>query len=183
MFIAFELPENIIIGLKQIQCSLKQTGMALRWVQPKNMHLTLKFLGTVSAERCKEIEAVIAEATDGFNPLNLRVKGIGVFPNIKKARVLWAGLSGETAALLNFQQNLDTCLAQKGICTEKKPFKAHLTLGRIKRKIDPNQLLNALGAFSDFETERFRTHRIVLFESDLRPTGAVYTPVYARTFT
>jgi 2'-5' RNA ligase len=110
--------------------------------------------------------------------LNLNIKGIGVFPSIKNARVVWAGLGGETTALLNFQRHLDVHLAEKGFRKEKRSFKAHLTLGRMNRKIDPARLLNAMSMLGEFEPESFSTHRIVLFKSDLKPTGAVYTPLY-----
>ena len=182
VFIAFELPDDTVLCLKKIQSALKQAGIRLRWVQPGNMHLTLKFLGDIPAEGCSEIEAAIDAATDGFKPLNLHLKGLGVFPGIKNARVLWTGLGGEVSALLNFQRLLDNHLADRGFPIEKRSFKAHLTLGRVNQKIDPRHLLDAIRTCGDFEPENFSTHRIVLFKSDLKPTGAVYTPLYSKVF-
>lgn len=177
-FIAIELPQNIIACLKKVQDALKKDELDIRWVRPGNIHLTLKFLGDISVEMCKDLEAAIEAAATGFSPFELSVKGIGVFPGIKNARVVWAGVSGKTDTLFNFQRTLESHLSQKGIMAQKRPFKAHLTIGRIKKKIDPALLLSRIEACCNFETENFRVDRVVLFKSDLRPTGAVYTPLY-----
>ena len=139
-FIAFELPENVIACLKNLQYALKRYGINIRWVNPENIHLTLKFLGDIPIEKCSEIESAIKLVTKAFEPLALSVKGIGVFPSIKNARVLWTGLSGEIEILVNLQQNLEAQLVNLGLKKENRPFKAHLTLGRIKKRVDPAQL-------------------------------------------
>ena len=152
----------------------------IRWVRPDNMHLTLKFLGEIPIESCKEMEAAIAMAADGVAPINLAVKGVGVFSNIKHARVIWAGMAGDTGGLVNFQQHLDAHLSKIGIGPEKRPYRAHLTLGRINRKLDPAHLLNALSRVGTFQPESFLTHRLTRFKSELMPTGAKYTPLYTK---
>lgn len=174
------MPENIITCLENVQHALKRCGLDIRWVKPRNIHLTLRFLGDIPEEMCRPVETAIEAASCDFTPLMLSLKGLGVFPGIKKARVIWAGLSGETEALINFQHTLESQLAQMGIKKEPRSFKAHLTLGRIKRKIDPARLLDAVRTCCDFEPESFRADHIILFKSELKPTGAVYTPLFDR---
>ena len=179
-FIAFKLPENVIACLKNLQCALKQYGVNARWVTPDNIHLTLKFLGNIPIEKCPEIESAVTLATKAFKPLALSVKGIGVFPGIKNARVLWTGLSGEIEVLANLQQNLETQLVSLGHKKGNRPFKVHLTLGRIKKRVAPAQLLGAIRACCEFEPVNFNADHIVLYESDLKSTGAVYTALWSK---
>lgn len=179
-FIALELPEDLLSFLENVQSALKRSGVDIRWVASRNIHLTLRFLGDIPTEMREPLEEAIEAASHSFAPFRLAVKGLGVFPSIKNARVLWAGLSGETALLFDFQHRLENCLGQKGIEKENRPFKAHLTLGRINRKVDPARLLNALRVCGDFEPEYFNAGRVVLFKSDLKPAGAVYTRLYTK---
>ena len=177
-FIAFELPENVVACLKHLQQALQRQRLNIRWVNPKNIHLTLKFLGDIPVEKFPEIESAIQLTAQSFEPPTLSVTGIGVFPTIKSARVLWTGLSGETETLANLQQNLETQLACLGIKKENRPFKAHLTLGRIKKRVVPVHLLRAIKTCCEFKPLEFKATHVVLYQSDLKPSGAVYTPLF-----
>jgi 2'-5' RNA ligase len=177
-FIAFELPENIVACLERLQQALKQHKLNIRWVNPQNIHLTLKFLGDIPVGRYPEIESAIRLTTQAIEPPALFVTGMGVFPTIKNARVLWTGLGGETEVLVKLQQNLETQLSGLGIKKENRSFKAHLTLGRIKRRVDPAQLLKAIRACCEFTPLKFNAKHVVLYQSNLKPSGAVYTPLF-----
>ena len=117
----------------------------------------------------------VSESATGYPPISLAVKGIGVFPGIKKPRVLWLGISKQLDLLTALQKTLDEKLEAMGFPKEKRPFKGHLTLGRIKSKIDPKTLHDVLKKFIQFESEPFFADRIILYQSDLKPKGAVYT--------
>lgn len=177
-FIAFELPENIVACLERLQQALKRHGLNIRWVNPQNIHLTLKFLGDIPVGKYPEIESAIKLTTQAFEPPALSVAGMGVFPTIKNARVLWTGLGGETETLVKLHQNLDTQLSCLGIKKENRPFKSHLTLGRIKKRVVPAHLLKAIQACCEFEPLNFSARHVVLYQSDLKPNGAVYTPLF-----
>jgi 2'-5' RNA ligase len=177
-FIAFELPENIVACLERLQQALKQHELNIRWVKPQNIHLTLKFLGAIPVGNYPEIESAIKLTTQAFEPPALCVTGMGVFPTIKNARVLWTGLGGETETLVKLHQNLETQLAFLGIQKENRPFKAHLTLGRIKKRVVAAQLLKAIKACCEFKPLDFSAKHVVLYQSDLKPNGAVYTPLF-----
>ncbi len=174
-FIAFELPENIITDIRKIQKGIISYGFRVKWVRPENIHLTLKFLGNIDNADIKKVGKAILESVRGYGPISLRVKGIGVFPGIKRPRVIWMGLSGDTASLIKIQKKLDEKLFAMDFPKEKRQFKGHLTLARVKGNIAANRLFNAITEFKKFESEPFITNKIILFKSDLQPLGAVYT--------
>ena len=174
-FIAIPLPSNVIEQIGALQSKLKESGFKIRWVKPANIHLTLKFLGDIAPEKIAEIEKQLHVAVADHPPLTLAAKGIGVFPGIRKPRVLWVGVSGQTQDLRNLHQSVDSGMHRVGFAVEKRKFKSHLTLGRIKSFIDPDRLVQTMQSCSEFESESFNAERIHLYQSRLEPSGAVYT--------
>ena len=174
-FIAIELPEKIIYTIKKVQEEIKSYGLKIRWVRPENIHLTLKFLGDTKAADTENVARAVSESVTDYPPISLAVKGIGVFPGIKRPRVIWLGVSNQLDVLTTFQKTLDEKLEAIGFPKENRPFRGHLTLGRIKSKIDPKTLHDVLKEFIQFESEHFFADRIILYKSELKPKGAVYT--------
>ncbi len=174
-FIAFKLPKNIISSISEIQNRFKSYAFKARWVNPANIHLTLKFLGDINYTDIEKVSEAIINAVNGHAPISLAVKGTGVFPGIKRPRVIWVGLTGEIEKLVGIQNDIEENLEELGFPREKRPFRGHLTLGRIKGKINPKKLLDAIKKFEKFESELFTADKIFLFKSDLKSTGSVYT--------
>lgn len=174
-FIAIEMPEDVTAAVVEVQEGLRSYGIRLRWVKPENIHLTLKFLGDTNIDDIAKIKALTFESIASYGPLSLRVKGVGVFPGIKRPRVVWLGISGELEALFEIQKRLEMGLAGLGFAKENRPFKGHLTLGRVKGRVDPKKLGDALIAYQGFRSEAFNVDHIVFYQSELTPTGAVYT--------
>ena len=174
-FIAFELPAAVTSLLDNVQQELKALRLTARWVRPQNIHLTLKYLGNIKSGDIESIGQAMADAAGDCAPFTLTVGGIGFFPGIKRPRVIWVGLGGDTDALRNFQRNLANRLATIGFPSEKRPFKAHLTLGRIRQAVNPNILGQTIQDYSDLGNLKFSVDRIILFQSDLKPSGAVYS--------
>jgi 2'-5' RNA ligase len=174
-FIAFELPAAVISLLDRVQQELKALGLKARWVRPQNIHLTLKFLGNIDPAAIEDIGQAMAEAAGQCAPFTLTVGGIGLFPGIRRPRVIWVGLGGATGALLELHRNLAHRLAAVGFAQEKRSFKAHLTLGRIRQAANPDILDRAIQAYSDLGNLKFSADRIILFKSELKPSGAEYS--------
>jgi 2'-5' RNA ligase len=174
-FIAVKLPETVLAAIGRVQERMAVCGLNVRWVATGNIHLTLKFLGEVDEDEVDGIAAVLTEAVHGFAPLRLAAAGVGVFPSVKRARVIWVGLAGQLPELAALQRSIENRLATIGYPHEKRSFSGHLTLGRVKGPIAASRLATAMGAFTDFASETFEVDRVVLFKSDLRPTGAAYT--------
>ncbi len=122
-----------------------------------------------------EIAEAVSRTVEEYPPISLKAKGIGVFPGIKRPRVLWVGLTGQLEFLVRLHKTLDENLKVLDFPREKRPFKGHLTMGRIKDKIDVKKFGDALMAFRRFETEEFTAGRLILYKSELKPSGAVYT--------
>ena len=179
VFIAFKMPEEVIASLEDLQRALKQQGLKLRWVHPHNIHLTLKFLGDISAEEIPAVKRVIQDVSLSQKAFSLEAKGLGVFPTVKKARVLWSGIHGDLKRLGDFQSNLDRALADMGIKPEKRRYRGHLTLGRIKEHVDGSALALAISRFGSFASPSFKAERLILFKSDLKPSGAIYQELFA----
>ncbi|MBU4288720.1 MAG: RNA 2',3'-cyclic phosphodiesterase [Proteobacteria bacterium] len=179
-FIAFKLPKNIISYIRKIQEDIKSYAFKVRWVNLENIHITLKFLGNINYTDIERISETIITSVNGYAPISLEVKGAGVFPNIKRPRVIWVGITGEIKKLTGIQKDIEQNLEKLGFPPEKRPFKGHLTLGRIKGKIDPKKLLDAMKKFEKFESELFIADKIFLFKSDLKSTGSVYTELMGK---
>jgi 2'-5' RNA ligase len=174
-FIALEIPGTIISKIRELQDGIKAYGLKIRWVRAENIHLTLKFLGDVEEIKIKKIAKAVFKTVEGHSPISIKAKGIGVFPGIRRPRVLWVGLAGQLEALVGLQQTLDENLIMLGFSREERPFKGHLTMGRMKDKIDVKKLGDALMAFRSFESETFTADQIILYKSELKASGAVYT--------
>jgi 2'-5' RNA ligase len=178
-FIAIDLPESVRSFLSEAQEALKSYGFGVKWVRPQNIHLTLKFLGDTATADTDKIAEAMTLAAMNCPIVSLTAKGIGVFPNVRRPRVIWAGLNGQVQTLANLQQTLNAHLANLGFATDTRAFKSHLTLGRVKGKIALDKMIAAIDNLKEFESESFETREVILFKSELRPSGAVYTRVQA----
>jgi 2'-5' RNA ligase len=178
-FIAFKLPETIISHIRRIQEKIKACGFRMGWVLPENIHLTLKFLGEIPKQDIDIVSQGMAETATLYSPMTFSAKGIGVFPTVKRPRVLWIGLNGDTYPLIQMQKDLEERLDAVGFPKEDRAFKAHLTIGRVKAELDPQKLVEVMEKFSGIESERFIADKIILFRSELKPGGAVYTELHS----
>ena len=174
-FIAIELPEHVKDTLRSVEDCLASFRLPVRWVVPANIHVTLKFLGDVPESSIESIGTAITNAARLCRPFSLRPQGVGTFPGLKRPRVVWVGMQGETSVLAALQDRLEKELVTVGFPSEKRPFKAHLTLGRTQKRADPSTLLDALKACGEFESTPFEVRGVTLLRSDLHRTGAVYT--------
>lgn len=177
-FIALKLPDNILSFINKIQKNLKQYGFPVRWVKPENIHLTLKFFGNIDKSDLSDIKAALNECSGCYSALNLFAKGIDVFPSIMRPRIMWVGVLGDTSLLLSLQNTLDKRLEESGFKKDEKPFKGHLTMGRFKDKVNNEKLIEILRKYQNVDPEAFTAKEIVLFKSDLKPQGPVYTELF-----
>ncbi|HLE19186.1 MAG TPA: RNA 2',3'-cyclic phosphodiesterase, partial [Syntrophales bacterium] len=132
-FLAIEPPAEILKEIGKIQSRLKEAcPFDIRWVKPEAMHLTLKFFGNVSEEEIIAISRVVEKHTAAFAPLQLEVKKLGLFPSLRRPKVLWIGLEGDITSLLVLHNKLEQGFEECGFAKEERSFRPHLTLGRIK---------------------------------------------------
>jgi 2'-5' RNA ligase len=174
-FIAIELPETIKSSIETIQARLKSLELPVRWVRVENIHLTMKFLGDIEEIEIESIESVLRDSVKMQTPLTLSAKGVGVFPGIRRPRVLWVGIHDHETGLAGLQKSIETQLHRIGYSKEGRPFKGHLTVGRAKGYVDERKLKEALDSFLAFESSPFSVNEFFMFRSVLKPDGPEYT--------
>lgn len=168
-FVALELEQALKDGLAQAALGLRGLLPGVRWVAPEGIHLTLRFLGPSRPEQLQRLEPALAAAARACPPLAANVSGASMFPERGAPRVLWVGLEAPPA-LLTLQAACETAARAAGYAPERRPFRAHLTLGRWRERA-ARPLLPALDLGATV------LGRLVLFRSELRPQGARYTPL------
>jgi RNA 2',3'-cyclic 3'-phosphodiesterase len=174
-FVAVEIPAELLEVLARVQADFKARGVRARWTRTENLHLTLKFLGTISMDHAGAVTHAMQNAAAAHGVFQLTAAGIGVFPGLRQPRVLWAGLSGATDALERLQAELDRGLEAIGYPREGRGFHGHLTLGRFSEGARAAGIAAAVAAYASERFGSFEVGEMVLFQSDLRPQGPVYT--------
>ena len=135
----------------------------------------MKFFGDVSESRIPEINNAAA-VLSGSGAIDLSVGGLGTFPGGGRPRVIWIGITGEIDRLVTARDMLDGALSEIGFPKEGRPFRAHLTLGRVKGRVTV-ALSTRLEELRNTELGTMRVEGLSLIQSDLKPSGAVYTPL------
>lgn len=185
-FIAIPLSDEMLAALGRIEAQLCQGpgGGAGRWVRPEGIHLTLKFLGDVPEGRLPVIGATLDKVCRAHVPFALHLAGLGCFPNMRRPRVVWAGVEEETGRLERLQAAVERELAREGFPKEARHFTPHLTLARVHERAAREEieaLGSAVAAYTVAEAPTMTARAVHLIQSDLRPSGAVYTPLHEAT--
>jgi RNA 2',3'-cyclic 3'-phosphodiesterase len=178
-FIAIELPEEVKCGLLKVQNALKSADPACaKWVDPSGIHLTLKFLGNVKADKIDNIIQSMKQAAENAAAFHLEIEGLGAFPNLKRVQIVWAGITGDLDKLNLLESNLEAALTPLGFKPENRPFTPHLTLARMREYATPiqRQALGEAIAQSKFESNMvINVAWISLMKSQLTRSGAIYS--------
>lgn len=178
-FIALPLPEEWIAVLEDVIGELDSAASGgVRWVRPSGIHLTLKFLGATDAALAPRIMDGLLESMDGALAPALSLSGLGTFPNRGNPRVIWAGVSGDMETLGDLQGRVETVAIGLGWESERRPFRPHLTIGRVRDRISGTARRRLVAAISDCSVPRLASWRpdaVRLYKSELTPRGAIYT--------
>ncbi len=185
-FVAIDLPNDVNKCLEKVSRDLQKhlAGIPIRWVPIHNIHLTLKFLGDVSESNLEVLKQILDAEANLQTPFEISVGGLGAFPKIKRPRVIWTGIEAPDE-LIALQKGIEVQTNRLGYSPDKKPFSAHLTLGRVSRNINLHDL-QRVGDLLDSLKVGFvgaaMIQSIHLYRSDLRPQGAVYTKLHTAQF-
>ena len=176
-FIAIELPQEIKNRITGLQKELQRTGADVKWVEPRNIHLTLKFLGEINKDMFIKLIGIIENLAKNNQPFTASLFSLGVFPKTDFARVIWTGIDkGEKETTL-LAKDLEDRIQGLGIPKENRPFSTHITLGRIRSTKNREKLMPAileLGKELGKENLEFNIEKIVLFKSSLTSSGPIY---------
>ena len=175
-FIAIELAPPLKRTLVSLLRGLPRAD-GVRWVTDNQLHLTLKFLGEVGDTQITKVCDIAAAACAQVQPFPLRLKGLGVFPAPRNPRVLWCGVEDPTASCRRWVDLADPPLTEMNYKPETRAFTPHITLGRSRSSAGSNVLRDVLESATPPETGEMLVDRVVVFESILRPAGAVYKAI------
>jgi 2'-5' RNA ligase len=178
-FIAIELPVEVKNDLKQLVTNLKnKEACPAKWVDSDAIHLTLKFLGNIGPDKIDLIKQIMRESAAATGPFHLQLGGLGAFPNLNRAQVVWVGITGDLDNLESLQQKLEQGLAGVGFTPERRPFTPHLTLARVRETatLSQRQLLGERISGQLWESSfKIGVDSYSLMRSQLSRSGAVYT--------
>lgn len=181
-FIAVDIDEDIKKAVGDIISRLKKgiqfTGAFPSWVPVENMHLTMKFLGEVDEGILPKINESLRGISAEFQPFDITLEKIGVFPNKKAPRVIWIGIKQGKEQLALLQQKIEFEMELLGFTPENREFSPHLTLARIKSMRGVEGMMDVIFSHSNYLAGTCSIKELIIYRSVLQKTGAVYTPLY-----
>jgi RNA 2',3'-cyclic 3'-phosphodiesterase len=171
LFTGLDLPAAVVRNLEKLLEDLRPTAR-IQWSPPANLHVTTKFIGEWPEERLDELKSALA-GLPSRSEIALRIRQVGFFPNPRSPRVFWCGIEAE--GLAELAADTERATAALGIESENRPYSPHLTLARIKERVDLQALLARIGARKSLEFGNFHAQSFFLYRSQLRSGGSVYT--------
>lgn len=175
LFIALDIPVTAVQKVMEFQKMVKKSGIQARWVAEESIHQTLKFIGETDSKNIPGITEILENTLNDFEPFNLSIANAGVFPDLTRPSILWVGLYGETELLMKLSRSIDRSLFEKlEIKRETKSFKPHITIARIKTKINHIKLGELIEIFSTSDPLPFVAEKVILYQSILTRDGAKY---------
>ena len=175
-FIAIDIPATVKLKklLELLRVDLREEK--IRWVNPEILHITLSFLGDTSEEQINYISEQLEKICSGYSSIELHFKEPGVFPNLRKPRVFWIGME-RNEILVNLQGAIEVMLRDYGINRENKPFSPHLTIARIKRIENIDNLKYWLKKYRGKTIQKTKIGEVIYYESRLTSDGPIYNSI------
>ena len=178
VFIALDISDAARSSLSGAIDGLKAAiPRGVRWVDPRGIHLTLKFLGDIDPGRTDGILESMRRVGRDVSGFSLRLAGLGVFPNQRQPRVLWAGVVGDLDSLAGVQSHVEEAMVELGFTRERRGFNPHLTIGRVRDVVSASErkkIGTSVTSCSLDPTEPWRAETMYLIQSTLTPDGALY---------
>ena len=177
LFVACEVPEDVKEAISATIETLRgRAGTAVRWIRPEGLHVSLKFLGEVPVRKLPAVKLAIQEAVVGHSPFELELANIGTFGGREGLRIMWVGIAGDVLRLEALVRAVNAALAVVGFEPERRPFRPHLTLGRVRDETSTRsraEIEVAVGKV-DVPPVSWRTAQVSLMRSRLTSAGASY---------
>ncbi len=173
LFVAVELPEAVRERLARGLAELRRELPPARWVRAEGVHVTLKFLGEQPESLVAALGAAVPAAFSALAPVTVQLGGAGFFPRPERPRVAWLG--GVAPGLERWAAAVEEAAAALGVPREGRPFTLHLTLARLDRPWGQRAVEDFSARVGKWSFPAYEAREAVLFRSELRPSGAVYT--------
>ena len=180
-FIAVDLSNQARLQIEELVRELKKSDAPVGWVRVEGIHLTLKFLGNVAPEMIEEIKPVLAGIASETGPIHIEPGGCGAFPTIKAPRVIWVGLRGPLGSLAALQKKVEEAMIPFGFAPENRPFKPHLTVGRVKGRGRPRRMTDEPGdarrGALDPTGQTYEVRRLYVADGSALPSASGVNPM------
>ncbi len=170
-FIAIEMESEAINSIRD---QLRSANADIKFVEPGNLHLTLKFLGEIKDNLVDDIHNRMEESFKDFSRFEVQLRGVGVFPSLRYIKVVWVGIEENKEILAKMQESLGDNILNLGFKKEGR-FKPHLTIGRVKSPRNKDKLAEIITTMKDKEIDKIKVDRVILKKSVLTPKGPIYT--------
>jgi RNA 2',3'-cyclic 3'-phosphodiesterase len=171
LFTGLDLPEGVVDNLKRLLADLRPTAR-LQWSPPANLHITTKFIGEWPSERLDQLKAQLAQLPPR-DSIQVAIRRVGFYPNPHAPRIFWCGI--EAPGLEALAADTDRVTATLGIPTETRAYSPHLTLARIKDRVDLQPLREKIAAHPSLDFGAFEASSFFLYLSRPGTAGSVYT--------
>ena len=171
-FLAIEIESRLKDNIAKVTQEFKKIDSDIKFVSNENLHLTLKFFGNIDDFQLKQIKSSISLVLRDFNMFNIKLGGVGAFPNKNHIKVIWIGME-DNEILYELQFRLDDEFAKLGFNKEKN-FKSHLTIGRMKTGKNKNKVKKIIEKNENIIIGDFSVKSICLKKSNLTPSGPIY---------
>jgi 2'-5' RNA ligase len=176
-FVAIALPPPVKALLVRVQEALRRADADVKWVEEENLHLSLKFLGDLDDDAVARLKGILSVEALRWPALSLRYDGIGTFPERGEPRVVWAGCGGDLETLAALAASVERAAEQLGVPRERKPFVAHLTIGRVKSGRNVKRLQAAIAVQREVPLGKDDVKEFVLYRSTLTNEGPIYESI------
>lgn len=177
-FVSIEIPEDIKDNIEKSIGEMKVTLPPIKWVDKKNLHITMKFLGWVEDRKIDGLTGSLTDLAKNFGTIKVSFAGLGVFPDARRPRVVWVGIDEGGDRVKELAERLEEGLSKEGYREgEDREFSPHLTIGRVKEKIEPEALCAYVEKNKKADYGGFVVKHISLMKSTLRRSGPIYEEV------
>jgi len=174
-FIAVTLAKPVIEEIAKVRSALQEARGDIRWTRLEGLHVTLKFLGNIDRSQIEPILAAVRNIVQEHSPLHVSARGLGAFPNLRRPRIVWVGLQGN--GLVTLSEAIEAALMPLDFPPEDREFTPHLTLGRVRSPRGWDRVLAVLKEHEHTDFGASTVDHVTLYQSDLHPEGAKYTPL------
>jgi len=171
LFTGLDLPPDVVRNLDGLMARLRPAAR-IHWNSPANLHLTTKFIGEWPEARLEELKTSLGRL-GSRDPIQVAIRRLGFYPNGHSPRLFWCGI--EAPGLDALAAGTDAATSLFGVASETRPYSPHLTLARIKDRLDLQPLREAIAALPSLGFGQFTARTFFLYQSTLKPTGSVYT--------
>ncbi len=175
LFLAVDMDESLKQYVGSLVEPLRKAGADVKWVQADNLHVTLKFLGDVEEERVDIVADTARRSVGAYEPFDIGLGEVGTFPPAGRPRVIWIGIEDSGGQLARMSRSLEEAFAELGFPAEERPFKGHLTLGRVRSPKGVERLQPLLARATTPAAKRMSVDKIMLFKSVLTSAGPIYS--------